>query len=60
MNASVGHYFLEEESLCGNYVLPFGASCTDVDVILADEDCSLCAKMLPEVRKGAVKLKRLK
>lgn len=54
LNASVGHYFMEEESLCGNYVLPFGASCTDVDVILVDEDCSLCAKMLPEVRKGTL------
>ncbi len=52
-NASVGHYFLDEESLCGNYVLPFGATCTDTDCILVGEDCSLCARILPEVRKGA-------
>ena len=52
-NASVGHYFLQGESLCGNYILTPGVKCLDTDVILPGLDCSFCARVLPEIRLGA-------
>jgi len=45
---------LEGESLCGNYILGASAHCYESDLVLAGEDCALCGRILPEVRKGGV------